>query len=315
MKITRWLIFAAGGAAVWAQTPAPLAFEVATIKPARPLQEQVMSGKMHVGEKIDGARVDYGAMSLSDLIEKAYKVKSFQISGPAWLKTERFDILAKIPEGATKDQVPEMLQALLADRFKMTIRKETREHSIYALVVAKDGPKLKESPPDEPAPPADAPPPKEEKGVMTMQTSQGNMTIKQDGNGGATVRGPNGVQQKVSMQNGMIHMELSKATMEQMAEAMARFLDKPVVDMTELKGNYQVVLDVSMQDAMNAARSAGMAVGGADLPGAAKEGEASDPGSSSIFTSVQAMGLKLEPRKGPMETIVIDHIEKTPTEN
>jgi uncharacterized protein (TIGR03435 family) len=116
----------------------------------------------------------------------------------------------------------------------------------------------------------------------------------------------------VSVSNGIIHMELNKATMEQMADAMARFLDKPIVDMTELKGNYQVALDVSMEDAMKIARAAGFGGAAPDTP---KSDEASDPGSSTIFQSVAAMGLKLEPRKVPLEFIVIDHVEKTPTEN
>jgi uncharacterized protein (TIGR03435 family) len=200
-RMTKFLIFAIGAVA-WAQAPAapapasaPLAFEVATIKPARPIQEQALAGKMHVGEKIDGARADYGAMSIADLITLAFKVKAAQVSGPDWIKTERFDILAKLPEGATKDQVPQMLQSLLADRFKMTFHRETKDQSVYALVVAKGGPKLKESPPDDPAPAADtaAGPPKEEKGTMSIQTSQGNLSVKRDSSGGATIKGPNGM--------------------------------------------------------------------------------------------------------------------------
>ena len=95
--------------------------------------------------------------------------------------------MAKLPEGANKDQVPEMMQALLADRFKLTIHRDTKDHAIYALIVAKGGPKLKESPPDVEVP-EDAPPPKEEKGVQTIDMGQGKMTVRQDGNGG-TVQG------------------------------------------------------------------------------------------------------------------------------
>ena len=244
------LIFAVAGLA-WAQAPvpsaapaaAPLAFEVASIKkPALSLQDQAMSGKLHVGMKVDGARVDFGSMSLADLIAQAYKVKSFQISGPDWMKTERFDIMAKLPEGATKDQVPQMLQALLAERFKLTIHRDTKDHAIYALIVGKGGPKLKEAPPDVEVP-ADAPPAKEEKGTLTVDTGQGKMSVKADSSGGATVKGPNGLTQKISMSNGVMHMELNKATMDQMVEALSRFVDRPVVNMTGLKGNYQVALD------------------------------------------------------------------------
>jgi uncharacterized protein (TIGR03435 family) len=86
--------------------------------------------------------------------------------------------------------------------------------------------------------------------------------------------------------------------------------------MTELKGNYQIALDLSMDDLRNAMKSVGVTVPAGALPGGdAKADEASDPGASSIFRSVQEMGLKLDPRKSPIELIVVDHLEKTPTEN
>src|SRR4051812_40630607 len=130
-----------------------LAFEVATIKPSAPINAAaITSGQMpHVGTNIQGTRVDIGYESLADLIPQAFDVKPFQVSGPDWLKTERFDIIAKMPDRATKEQMPEMLQALLADRFRLKIHREMRENTVYALVVAKGGPKLKEADPD-PAP-------------------------------------------------------------------------------------------------------------------------------------------------------------------
>jgi uncharacterized protein (TIGR03435 family) len=85
--------------------------------------------------------------------------------------------------------------------------------------------------------------------------------------------------------------------------------------MTELKGSYQVALDLTMDDLKNVAKAAGVAMpgaGGGDGKGAA---EASDPSGSSIFQSIQQMGLKLDARKAPLDIIVVDHLEKTPTEN
>ncbi len=307
----------------FAQTSAPapktLAFEVATIKPAIPLQEQALSGKMHVGVNIDAARVDIGGMALSDLIAMAYKVKPHQISGPDWLNVDRFDILATLPAGATKEQLPEMLRALLADRFKLTFHKDMKEHSIYALVVGKGGLKLKESPPD-PEPPkegdAAAPPAKEEKGVTTMSVNGQRMEIKQT-NGGAEIKAGPG--RKMTMVDGHMRMELDKIDMAGLAEALSRFVDKPVVDMTDLKGNYQLAIELSMEDLMNVARAQGMQIPGAGAAGAASNSRPAetiaDPSGSSVFSSVQAMGLKLESRKAPIETIFIDHVEKTPTEN
>jgi uncharacterized protein (TIGR03435 family) len=113
-----------------------------------------------------------------------------------------------------------------------------------------------------------------------------------------------------------MHLEAEKMSMTTLIETLTRFLDRPVVDMTELTGNYQVALDLSTEDLKNAAKAAGMGamMGGAG-DGAKSSAEASDPAGSSIFTSIQKMGLKLEPRKAPLLMIVIDHLEKSPTEN
>ena len=119
--------------AAFAQAPAAkLTFEVASIKPAGPLDPAaIMSGKAHVGMKIDGARVDIGMFAISDLIRTAYKIKSYELISPDWMNgmsAQRFDIMAKMPPGANKDQVPEMLQTLLAERFKLEFHKESKEH-------------------------------------------------------------------------------------------------------------------------------------------------------------------------------------------
>ena len=102
------------------------------------------------------------------------------------------------------------------------------------------------------------------------------------------------------------------------ADTLSRFFDRPVVDLTELKGTYQVALDLSMEDLRNAARTMGiMGPGmGAGRDGARPPADAaSDPAGLSIFAAVQQLGLKLDPRKVPIDFVVIDHLEKAPTEN
>lgn len=296
-------------AAAIAQTPAAgLAFEVASIKLSGPPdQAKIMSGG--VGMKVDGARVDIGFLSLVNLICTAYNVKAYQISGPDWMSAQRFDIMAKLPAGARQDQVPEMLQALLAERFKLTIHRASKEIQIYALVVGKNGPKLKESPPDQPsASAADGAAPSTDTSLRVSGDPQKGMTVS-NGLGSGTV--------KMTMANGAMHMESLKMSMPQFAEALARFLDHPVVDMTAIKGNYQMALDLSMEDLMNAVRSAGMQVpaGAGGMAGRGAAEGASDPSGSSLFNNVQRLGLKLEARKAPVDQIVIDHLERLPTEN
>jgi uncharacterized protein (TIGR03435 family) len=295
------------------QAPAPVSFEVASIKPAAPITASMLaSGKLHVGMSIEGTRVDIGYLSLSDLIQTAFRVKSYQVSGPDWMTGQRFDILARMPEGSTKEQVPEMLQSLLAERFQLQVRRETREHPVYALVVGKGGPKLKESPPDAEAPAPENP----QNPGITVGTGDGQVRINNTG-GGATVVTGNGGATKMSMgPDGQMRMEMSKMTMPAFAELLARLSDRPVMDLTELRGNYQIVLDLTMTDLVAVARASGATIPALGARGnAGRLADASDPSGSSVFASVQQLGLKLDPRKAPAETIVVEHLEKTPTEN
>lgn len=301
-----------------APKPAGLTFEVATIKPAEPLTPQlVASGKLHAGMSVNGARVDIGFFSLSDMIRTAYKLKSYQLSGPDWLSAQRFDILAKMPEGATKEQVPEMLQALLADRFKLTTHRDTKEHSVYALTIAKTGLKMKEAAPD-PAvpPPADA---DSKKGGFTVGAGTNQVRVNPNSDGkGATVTSAAGAAKMSMGPNGTMHMEFQKMPIDGLVEMVARFVDRPVIDATELKGSFEVSLDLSMDDIKAMAAKSGMAgmmgMGMGGDAARAPSDAASEP-TSSIFTALQAMGLKLESRKAPVEILVIDHAEKMPTEN
>jgi len=313
------LVLAAG--ALLAQTaPAPT-FEVASVKPVdMPTPAQIASGKIHAGMKIDAARVDIGLTSVMELICKAYNVKSYQVQGPSWLSAQvsaqRFDVIAKMPEGATKEQVPQMLQALLADRFKLVVHHDSKEQAVYALVVGKGGPKVKESAPPPAAPPAEA------GGPAAASSGSSQVTIQQTGRG-ATISDGEGTQQKTSMTpDGKIHLELSGITMEKFVTgAIAPFVDRPVIDLTDLKGRYDINMDITMADAMAAARKAGVAVPNAPAasggPGdAARPADAaSDATPGSIFGTIQSMGLKLEPRKMQLDFIVVEKVEKMPTEN
>jgi len=314
---------ALGAMAVFAQPSAPpaaLTFEVASIRPAEPITPaKVAAGKLHVGMTVNGTRVDIGFLSLADLIPMAYRVKSYQVSGPSWLPAQRFDIQAKMPPGATSEQVPEMLQALLADRFKLTIHRETKEHSMYALIVGKKGLKLKEAEP-EPAPPktqSDSGSPPDENAPVKSEDRP--ISIKNDGKGMVITGGGQKGQMRVGRgSDGSIRFESSKMTMEKLAETLSRFVDRPVVDMTELKGDYQVALEVSMEDLRYVAKAAMVGLAGTPPvgePGKPPTDAASDPAGNSIFESVQKLGLKLEPRKGPIEIIVIVLIETAPTDN
>ena len=294
-----------------AQTPAAPAFEVASISPSIPLQTQITTGQIRVGATITDSRVDLKSASLSELVAMAYRVKPYQLTAPDWMQSERYDVMATLPAGGNKDQVPEMLRTLLADRFKLRVHTDKKEQSVYALVVGSDGHKLK---PSEPAPQAPAEP---EPGAQTVELA--GQKIQMGANGqSATVSGPDGQSVRVSQVDGKMRMEFGKVSMAQFAETVSRFVDRPVIDATGLTGTYQVPLELRQEDLMAMvmvqARAAGVSLPVSALPGGTP-GQAAEPASSSIFESVQKLGLKLDARKMPVDMIVVDTAEKKPTDN
>jgi len=293
--------------ALFSQAQPKLEFEVATIKPASmPSPADAKNGRMHVGITIDAQRVDMGFFSLYDLIAIAYRVKRYQVEGPDWTRAARFDIQAKMPDGSSPDQYRDMLRALLEERFKLAVHRESKDHPVYELVVGKSGPKLKEAA-------ADAP---------SLRGGRGAPDVQNDNKGGSLV---NGGALKLEMRpNGVMHYTFAKISMDGndgIVNFLSTFLDRPVIDKTNLKGFYEVQLDVTRENMMNAARGAGVNVPPPENRAAAADSNAmpadaaSDPDGSALTQSLQQLGLKLEARKSPLETIVVDHAEKTPTEN
>lgn len=317
-----WAVFCAS---LFAQTPPKLEFEVATVRPSPPLSTlatQAASGKINLGIRVDATQFDMKLMSLANLISEAYKVKAYQIAGPDWLKTQLWEIHAKLPPGSTKEQIPEMLQSLLAQRFKLTFHRESREHPVYALTVAKSGLKMKQAVEEPAAEPKEG----GAKEATTPATPEGEMRVnmKQEGKTVTLDVGKAGRMQIIMDENLHMLWEMPKTTMAEFTEILTQFADRQVVDMTELKGPYQVVLELPMQELMNMAKKvmpeyAGVMGGG--TPGGAAPSSglagvgASDPSGGSIFQAVQQLGLKLDARKVDTDTIVVDDVLKEPSEN
>jgi len=123
------------------------AFEVASVKAAPPRTGEARLVAMDT----DSAMIRYSNISLKNLIAMAYRYDSRRIQGgPDWLDSQMYDVAAKLPPGASKDQIPEMLQDLLAERFKLALHRETKEQRVYFLVAGKGGPRLKEVPVPDP---------------------------------------------------------------------------------------------------------------------------------------------------------------------
>lgn len=291
-----------------AQSAGPkIEFEVASIKPSAPPSGRGMRVGFNGGPGTkDPARIVYENMSLSGLVTIAYDLKRYQLSAPGWLDSERFDIQAKVPEGATKEQVRLMMQNLLAERFKLTIHHETKEMPMFQLVVAKGGHKLKEVV-EEPAP---------KDGDAAPATPGPMPRITMDKNGYPVL--PPGKGPMTIMLNGRARTQ-GQETMEQFAGMLANQMGRPVTDATGLKGKYEISLYWEPD---------GISMGGAPPPpppgavgpppGAGGPTASLPEGESgpAMFSALQEqLGLKLEPKKGPVDIIVVDHIEKVPTEN
>ena len=333
-KVTICLALAV--AAAFAQTK-PV-FEVATIKPSPPMDAAKLAaamqagGKLPIGANIDALRAEYLYLDLKSLLTYAYGVKPYQITGPDWMSTTRFDIVAKMPEGSKKDDAPKMLQSLLEERFKLTVHRTSAEHPVLVLVAGKGGPKLKASA-EKPVAIDESAPLKP--GELKMDGSDGPVRVKVDMTTGSSVidMGLKGkMAYRLNPATQTFHIDFSMTTIAGFADMITQLFaqiggtgGRQVVDMTETKGNYDASIELSLMELIAMARAAG-----ADIPGGGPAGApggaggrggdvpaASDPGGggTSLADAVQSMGLKLESRKATVDQLVVDHIEKTPTEN
>jgi bla regulator protein blaR1 len=262
---------------VLAQSPAvsPRRFDVASIKANS-------SGENYLGIRVvPGGGLRAVNATLRSLIREAYQVRDFELSGgPAWLDSARYDIEAKgqVEPGSQEQtglQIMKMLQALLADRFQLRIHRETKDMPIYALLVAKNGPKLEASRGVCFDPTAGVPPP------PTLPDQSPSRPC-----GG--------------FNNSSNQMLGASVGMSRFAANLSRFIGRTVVDRTGLNGTFDVALRWTPYE------------GQAWLPTGPPPPDDSQP---SIFSAVQEqLGLRLESQRGPVEVLVIDRAEK-PSEN
>ncbi len=188
---------------------------------------------------------------LLSLLETAYGLSAEQISGPSWLKTERFDLAGKAPAGAMDSEFMPMLQLLLTERFQMMVHHETKEQPVFVLTIAKGG--LKMPIVDDAHPPV-------------FPANGGNL--------------------------------IGVGTTSQLAALLAREVERPVVDKTELPGRYIYALEFSSIDPTRAERTL------------------SDSSAPDLFVAIQQqLGLKLEAKREAVEVLVIDSIQRNPIEN
>ena len=255
-------------------------FDAASVKMAPPEPTGMTRVDGGVGEK-DSSQVIYRNISITNLLGRAYGPHaSWQIAGPDWLDSQRYDVMAKIPVGTTKDQFAAMLQNLLAERFGMKLHHESREFKAYNLVTGKDGAKLRVSSPYTPAMVPAPDDPDHDKDGFPILNRKGSMTYFTSHNGMSVARMV-AREQPVSVLLTPLRLELRAL----------------VTDQTGLTGTYDFRLEYSPAVLQQMA---------------GENGELQAPG---LLTAIRTLGLGVVETKAMQDVLVIDHIERTPTAN
>ena len=285
------------GVALGAQSPqppaAPLAFEVASIKPNS-------SGDGRVMMQNQPGRFIATNITLRLLIRNAYQLQDFQISGgPGWMASDHFDINAKVPDeyrdlppmrpGSGPGPLQSMIRTLLAERFKLAVHNETKDSPIYALILARSdgklGPNLKKSETDCEA-------------MFAAGRARGGQMPPPG-------PPPPGQPMPCGIRIGLGNMAVGGVPLAQVANSLGMFAGRIVLDRTGLTGNYDMNLTWTPDQMPQRPPGAP-----ADQP-VQFNGAAIDPNGPSLFTAVQEqLGLKLDSQRGPVETLVIDRAEK-----
>lgn len=252
-------------------------FEVASVKPSSPRAVGIRMRR-------DPGRVEYGNVALIDVLADAYSVNNRLISGPSWLADSRYDIVAKIPEGVAASQVPDMLQALLLERFQMTVHRETKMTEAYVLEVGKGGPRFdrgKGASAVDPASPHD-------KGLTVALPGPNSPAA------GPASRPADGFHLVRNLPAPELGFQAVGVTMAELSKLLGSYVNGLVVDKTALQGRYDFTFQFD----------------------AGPEGRMPpDYSPPSLFPAVEHLGLKLGFHKVPLDCLVVLRAAKVPREN
>jgi uncharacterized protein (TIGR03435 family) len=264
---------------VFGQQAARPEFQVASIKPNTGVGARGMGVRAQPGGRLTTLNAP-----LMMLIQNAYAVQASQVvGGPSWINSDGYDIEAKPERNTDREHMWLMLQSLLADRFKLALHRETRELPIYALTVTKGGLK---------------PPPPKAGSCVTIDPNAPPPP-------GTPLGFPCGKVGVMGSPSGLLQMQGGKVPMTELVRILAMVLGRPIADRTGVTGEFDVHLDFTPDESTMG------------LPGAGGPGDpggpplATDPGRPNIFAALhEQLGLNLSPAKGPVEVLVIDHVER-----
>lgn len=288
MKLLPGLLVSAFLPALFVQAQR-LEFEVASVRPSPPINTPE-GQRIDVGLHIDNKAIHINALSMKSYIAWAYQVKNYQINGPDWLDSERYDINATLPEGANSDQIGDMLRTLLEDRFGLKVHKTQKEFTAYVLQRGKKPLTLK---------PVEIQPTSGD-GVMVGGSGSRDGIAVNLGRGASYTFANN-------------KLEGKKLSMDTLVDTLAGFVDLPVVNRTNLDGYYDISLELTPEDYRTMMIRAGLNNGVTLPPQALKLLETAS--NASLFDAIDRVGLKMESRKEPLNVINVDQLSKNATEN
>jgi len=284
------LIAVLSGASLQAQPapqPATRKFDVVSIKTCKPgvmVAGGSSPGRLHIGCGLLVGDDNTGLIQVAFNRYASGQLTSYGVipieGGPDWIHSETFEIDAK-SDGHPSFQMMEgpMMQAILEDRFKLKIHRETRQGPVYELVLGKGSPKLK---------------PFQEGGCIPVALGRSLPPLSDSQHYCRNMVSPRG------------SVDFEGSTLSMFAGLLRLILDRPVIDKTGITGYFQIHLTFSPDD------PAGPRPPTAE-PGAPATATVRD--APDVFQAIQEqLGLKLVPAKGPVDVLVIDHIEK-PSEN
>jgi uncharacterized protein (TIGR03435 family) len=227
----------------------------------------------------DAGRIVFTNVTLMSVLLRAYDLKPLQATGPDWLSSERYDITATIPPGATKEEFKLMLQHLLAERFHLALHHESRQLQGYELVKSKTETKLKQS---------------QETGQDVVPTE----APKTDANGFPQLTAPGLLIMEGVRGTAVVSFLTARAQpISALTELLSKEFRLPVLDKTGLSGKFDFTLEFAPQ-----------------APGALPR-ETADEASNLISAVPQQLGLKLRSKKIPIDVLIVDRANKLPTEN
>ena len=265
--------------AVLSQSPQPPVFEAASVKSMAPTGGRVRTSMRGGPGTSDTGRIVFTNVTLMSVLLRAYDVKPYQARGPDWLSSERYEITATIPPDTTKEQFNLMLQRLLADRFHLALHHETKELQGYELVRGKTGTKLR---------------PSAEVGPDVQPTE----APKTDANGFPQLSAPGLVMMEGVQGTTVVSFLTARAQpLSALVEILSKEFRLPVTDGTGLTGKFDFTLEFAPQ-----------------APGELAP-ETTDSAPNLVTALPQQLGLKLDPKKIPVDILIIDRADKVPTEN